>query len=62
MFFQFINEIVFSYDGKIITDVNNMGTYNFYAWWWFDTINHFKYDVSPWKEWWSWPNNTNSLR
>ena len=56
------SEVVFSYDGKIVNDINNMWTYNFYPWRVWTVILHFKYDVDPWKKWWSGPNDTNSLR
>ena len=55
-------EVVFSYtDGAIVTDVSNMGTYNFFKWAVSDPIStyyHFQYDVNPWKEWWSWPDDS----
>ena len=51
-------EVVFSYlDGSIVSEVENMGTYNFYWLWTTEIINHYKYDVKPYYEWWSWPND-----
>jgi hypothetical protein len=56
-------EVIFSWkDWSVVNDLHNRWTYNFFPWALWSTTKHFKYDVWPWRRWWTWFGDTHSMR